>query len=122
MRQRRDSLRLRGFDYSQNADYFITICTKNRACILGEVVDGLMRLSNVGRIAEDCWRQIPLHISHVRVDVFQIMPNHVHGIVEIRELPAPTKIRGRTIRQTTTRYLVNHRPIIQSSSHSGNPS
>jgi putative transposase len=45
------------------------------------VVDGA--LSDVGRIAEDCWRQIPLHISHVRVDVFQIMPNHVHGIIKI---------------------------------------
>jgi REP element-mobilizing transposase RayT len=81
----RKSIRLKGFDYSQPAEYFVTICTKDRACILGEIVDGGIRLSETGMIAETCWREIPEHFENTIVDVFQLMPNHVHGIIEIRE-------------------------------------
>jgi putative transposase len=54
-------------------------------CILGEITDGVMRLSEIGRIVDACWREIPKHFENTRVERFQIMPNHVHGIVEIKE-------------------------------------
>jgi hypothetical protein len=48
-----------------------------------------MFVSDTGHIAENCWKAIPVHFPNSNVDVFQIMPNHIHGIVEIREPHAP---------------------------------
>jgi len=79
----RRSPRLRGFNYSDPGEYFVTVCTADRACILGAVANGAMTLSIVGRIVEDCWLAIPEHFPHTRAGVYQIMPNHVHGIIEI---------------------------------------
>ena len=50
---RRRSLRLKEYDYSQPGAYFMTICTQNRACLLGEIVDSEMQLSEVGQIVAD---------------------------------------------------------------------
>ncbi|MBX2990232.1 MAG: hypothetical protein KF749_03580 [Bacteroidetes bacterium] len=83
--RRRKNIRLRGYDYSEPGAYFVTICTKDRACILGEIVDGTMRLSDAGKTVEAWWKDIPAHFPNTRCDVLQIMPNHVHGIVEIKE-------------------------------------
>lgn len=83
--RRRKNIRLKGYDYSEPGEYFVTICTKDRAHILGDVVDGVMRLSDAGRIVASCWNEISARFPHTRVDVFQVMPNHVHGIIEIGE-------------------------------------
>ena len=81
-------MRLRGFDYSQDGAYFITICTRDRACLLGEVVDGEMHLSAAGRVAQAVWEGTPRHYPHVRLDAWTIMPNHVHGVVLLGETGA----------------------------------
>ena len=82
-RRRRHSIRLRDFDYSQAGAYFVTVCTYERACRFGDVVDGNMRLNEAGRIVEQCWAAIPIHFPDVVLDAFVVMPNHVHGIVII---------------------------------------
>ncbi len=90
----RRSIRLKGYDYTQPGAYFITICTQNRECLFGEVVDGRMVLNELGQVARECWLAIPDHFPHSRLDEFVIMPNHVHGIIWIvgpdgkKELPA----------------------------------
>ena len=81
-------MRLRGFDYSQDGAYFITICTRDRACLLGEVVDGEMHLSVAGRVAQAVWEGTPRHYPYVRLDAWTIMPNHVHGVVLLGETGA----------------------------------
>jgi putative transposase len=55
----RRSIRLKGYDYSQNGLYFITICTYNRECLFGEIVDKKMILNDAGIIANECWLKIP---------------------------------------------------------------
>ena len=65
----------------QPGEYFVTICTRNRSCILGDIVDVL---SDMGDIVNACWRKIPKHFQNTNVDTFQIMPNHVHGIIVIK--------------------------------------
>ena len=82
-RRRRYSLRLKGFDYAQLGAYFITICTRNRECFLGNVEDGKMSLSDAGRLANAVWKQLPRHYPHIQLDTYVIMPNHVHGVVFI---------------------------------------
>ncbi len=79
----RRSIRLKGFDYTQEGAYFVTICTQNQACLFGEIVNEQMRLNDVGEVADICWRAIPEHFPRVVLDAFVIMPNHVHGIIWI---------------------------------------
>ena len=78
-----ESNRLKGWDYGSNALYFITICCKNRQCFFGDVNDGKIKLSPIGHIANSCWVEIPNHFPFVVLHNHIIMPNHVHGIVEI---------------------------------------
>ncbi len=79
----RRSIRLKGYDYSQPGAYFVTICTKNRKCLFGNVFDGKIILNDAGQIAQKCWSGIPDHYPNVILDEFVIMPNHIHGIIII---------------------------------------
>ena len=81
----RCSIRLKGYDYSQPGAYFITICTADRECLFGEVVNRNMQLNPMGQIARQCWLAIPDHFPNTALDEFIIMPNHVHGIIWIVE-------------------------------------
>ena len=80
----RRSIRLKGRDYSQPGAYFVTICTRDRACLFGDVVNGEMRLNGSGETARRCWEDIPDHFPLVELDAFVIMPNHMHGIIVIQ--------------------------------------
>ncbi|MGN8224840.1 transposase [Gracilimonas sp. BCB1] len=77
------SLRLDGWDYRTPWFYFITVCTKNRKYYLGEIKNGRMGLSEQGCAAWFFWNQIPNHFDKVKLDSFIVMPNHVHGIIQI---------------------------------------
>ena len=83
LRKNRRSIRLKGYDYSRCGAYFVTICTLNRKCLFGDVVDGLMQLNDAGRMVQKCWCAIPDHFPHAQLDQFVVMPNHVHGIIMI---------------------------------------
>jgi putative transposase len=75
------SIRLKGFDYAQAGAYFVTICTQDRVCLFGDVVDGAMILGTPGQIVLKAWCELPRHYPHVRLDAFVVMPNHVHVII-----------------------------------------
>lgn len=81
--KKRKSIRLSDYDYSQNGLYFITICTKNRKCIFGEIKKHEIILSEIGQIVNNCWNDIPQHFSQASLHEFVIMPDHIHGIIEI---------------------------------------
>ncbi len=80
---RTTSHRLTGFDYASDGAYFITIVTKNREHFFGKIIDNKMVLNELGKIAENFWREIPRHFPYARLDEFVIMPNHMHGILWI---------------------------------------
>ena len=75
--------RLRGWDYASVGYYFVTICTKWRHPWFGEINEGRIEMSGVGRIVMLSWTQIPQHFPNVQLDEFVVMPDHVHGIVVI---------------------------------------
>jgi REP element-mobilizing transposase RayT len=81
----RRSIRLKEYDYSQPGLYHVVVRTKNGVSVLGEIVENIMKLSTIGEIAQNCWLEIPQHFKRVTLDVFQVMPNHLHGIIAIRE-------------------------------------
>jgi REP element-mobilizing transposase RayT len=77
------SARAQWWDYGNNAAYFVTICTAHKEHYFGEIQTEQMILSNIGTMTNDCWLEIPAHFPFVELDVFVIMPNHVHGIIVI---------------------------------------
>ena len=78
-----ESCRRPGWDYGANAIYFVTICIKNKIKYFGEIRSNVMGLSNQGMIANKCWLEIPDHFPFVKLHTHIIMPDHVHGIIEI---------------------------------------
>lgn len=79
----RESIRLKGYDYSQKGAYFVTICTYKHKCLFGDMKNGKMGLNDAGRVVEKCWDNIPEHFPHVKLHEFIIMPNHIHGILSV---------------------------------------
>ncbi|HEX2953755.1 MAG TPA: hypothetical protein VHR47_07200, partial [Bacillota bacterium] len=78
----RRSIRLKNYDYSSPGMYFITICTETDY-IFGRINHGNMILTPFGQIAHDQWLAIPQRFPHILLDEFIIMPNHIHGILQI---------------------------------------
>lgn len=79
----RHSTRLREYDYSSPGNYFLTICTDRRQCLFGEIVDGVMELSEFGQIVAEEWERSPILRPNLELDVWVVMPNHFHGIIRI---------------------------------------
>jgi putative transposase len=77
----RRSIRLKEFDYSQAGAYFVTLCTKFRKPILGEIIDGTMHMNETGLIIAKTWKWLSEQYFYVKLDAWAIMPNHFHGIV-----------------------------------------
>src|SRR3989304_4254719 len=82
---RRNTLRLPGFDYASPRAYFVTVCTYRRECLFGRVEQSKMRLGPLGLIVQEEWLRPGVVRSHVEVDTFAVMPNHLHGILILRE-------------------------------------
>ena len=82
MRERK-RIRLKSYDYSQDGYYFVTICAENGKEWFGKVEKGEMILNQYGKIANQCWDDLPNHYLNCSLDIFVIMPNHIHGIIVI---------------------------------------
>ena len=81
----RRSIRLKGYDYTSPGAYFVTICVQDRACVLGHVVAGNVRLSAWGKIAAEKWSWLERQYPYVTQDEWVVMPNHLHGILVIED-------------------------------------
>ncbi len=90
----RQSVRWRGFDYTSEGAYFVTICVQNRQSIFGEIQNGIMILNDVGAMIQDTWFQMPDRYSGIALDAFVVMPNHIHGIVVLNPPEVGVTPRG----------------------------
>ncbi len=79
----RRSIRLEGYNYSEAGVYFITCCTKNREAALGVIRDDQVELSPLGKIVSRTWQDLPIRFPTVQLGAFVVMPNHIHGIIEL---------------------------------------
>ena len=101
--QRRHSIRLPGYDYTRLGSYFVTICSLEYKPIFGKVLNGEVKLNESGQIVTRCWSQLPSHFPQVELDAFIVMPNHIHGIINITKRsvgathasPLQTEVRTR---------------------------
>ena len=85
---RRRSTRLRGYDYGQTGGYFVTICVQDQQCLFGKIIDGQMQLNEIGKIVIECWNRIPQYFFSTELDVYVVMPNHVHGVILLNTVEA----------------------------------
>jgi len=80
-----ESSKLNNWDYSTPGKYFITICAHNKGNFFGKVENNRIRLKEIGLVAKSNWLEITKHFNNIKLDEFVVMPNHVHGIIEILE-------------------------------------
>ena len=115
--KKRQSIRLKNYDYSKSGLYFVTICTENRECLFGDIIDGKMVLNNAGNMIEKMWNKIPERFNVVKLDESQIMPNHVHGIIIIKSNNVGVSFMKPEIKITITKSnhhmgLINQTPTL----------
>ncbi len=79
----RRSIRLKGYNYAQAGLYFVTICTKNRACLFGEIQNKKMNLNDSGKMVDNEWLKIQQRFQNIQLHEYIVMPNHFHAILEI---------------------------------------
>ena len=104
----RRSIRLKGYDYSQQGAYFVTVCTQERQCVLGDVDGGKAILRGVGQIVQEKWHDLVERFPGIGLGAFVAMPNHIHGIVIIRMAGADGPPLGeimRTFRAASTHHI-----------------
>ncbi len=79
----RRSIRLADHDYSAEGGYYITIVTQGRACLFGDVIEGIVQLNEFGSIGGEEWYRTAKLRPNVELmeDEFVVMPNHIHGII-----------------------------------------
>ncbi len=85
LKKGRRIIRLQGYDYSQPGAYFVTICVQNRECLFGDVRRGKMVLNELGEIVAESWQWLERQYEHVEMDEWVVMPNHLHGIMVIKD-------------------------------------
>lgn len=133
----RKRLRLPKYDYSSVGYYFITVCTKDKACVLGTIIGqvtapSVIRLSNTGKIVEEEFHALEERFPHVTLDKYCVMPNHIHMIVRLASSeegeaagasPRPTRnipqmigeFKSVTTRRRNERYGTRGIPLWQAS-------
>ncbi|MGM0760562.1 MAG: transposase [Thermodesulfobacteriota bacterium] len=79
----RRSIRLTGYNYAQSGAYFVTLCTHKRRCLFGRIVEEQIVLNHLGLIVQEEWVRSADMRKEIDLDVYVVMPNHVHGIVFI---------------------------------------
>lgn len=117
---KRKKIRLKEYDYSNSGAYFITMCVDNREQIFGTVIlhdktdnlsvgariarpsDISCVLTSYGEIVDYAIRNITVHYPTAYVDVYSIMPNHVHMIMMLRDNDS-----GRAVRAPTVSTIIN---------------
>ena len=82
---RRKNIRLKYYDYSEEGMYFITICTRNRIKLFGEIETKEIKLTKVGKIVEKSIINLEKIYNNITIDEYIVMPNHIHIIIIINE-------------------------------------
>lgn len=85
---------MQNYDYSQNGCYFVTICTHDKQCRFGRVVNNQMCLNELGLMVEQEWLHLPERFSDIQVVPFIVMPNHIHGVITLNQSGGADEGRG----------------------------
>ncbi|MEY4934344.1 MAG: hypothetical protein RIS64_703 [Bacteroidota bacterium] len=104
MHRERKRNRLQGFDYSREALYFVTICVHDRICCLGHIEDKTMYPNELGQIVSNQWDWLAEQYPYVRLHEFVVMPNHIHGILEINQTDMDKSVKIKSLSELIGAY------------------
>ena len=90
-RPQRRPLRAPAYDYTTPGAYFVTIVAQERACLFGAIVDDVFLPTSAGDAVSRVWHDLPARFQTIELDHFVVMPNHVHGLLWINDVPAPQR-------------------------------
>ena len=79
------NIRLKGCDYSTPDAYLVTVCTNEHKCIFGRIEKRQVVLNEIGNLVKECWQKIPEQFPNLQLNEFIVMPDHLHGIIIIRD-------------------------------------
>jgi REP element-mobilizing transposase RayT len=83
----RSSIRCPVHDYAGWVWYFVTLCVARRQPLFGVLAPGSVDLSPLGRLVEERWRGIPARATRATTHELVVMPDHLHGILQV--VPPP---------------------------------
>ena len=89
----RRSIRLKGYDYALPGYYFVTICTQDRKNIFGEITNNEIELNKFGKIVDEKINELKKY-KNVDIDIYCVMPNHIHFIIRIVGAGSSRPING----------------------------
>lgn len=98
------------FDYRSPCSYFVTICVQGRCCLFGLVTDATMRNNAVGTMVANAWSSLPQVVPEVQLEAFAVMPNHVHGIIQLVHGTSAERLHLGSVLQTVKR-LTTHQYV-----------
>ena len=81
----RRSIRLKGYDYSSQGAYFVTLCCEDRKHRFGEITQHQMHLNDLGKIAAEWMENLPTKFPNIEIGEYTIMPDHIHAIIIIND-------------------------------------
>ena len=93
-KHKRRSIRLKGYNYAAEGLYFVTLCCQNRVSYFGSIRNGEMHLNELGKIVAEEWTKTESIRDNIKLHEFIIMPNHMHGIIEILFQKGDEKLAG----------------------------
>ena len=80
----RKNIRLKNYNYQQDGLYFVTICIKNREHLLGKISNNEYFIYDSGVMIQSVWNNLSQYYQGVKSHDFVVMPNHIHGIIELK--------------------------------------
>jgi len=99
----RKTIRLRNYNYFDNGYYFVTICTYNKRCLFGDIIDGNIKLNDSGQLVDQILRKLPEYYHGISIDNYIVMPNHIHTIIIIKQSVGAAP-RGRPLINTELKF------------------
>jgi putative transposase len=91
----RRSIRAHNYDYTEAGAYFLTLCTHQKQCLFGEIIEAEMKLNRFGDFVYRNWLSTEFIRDEVILDHFVVMPNHFHAIVFFVQLDT-VKLNNKT--------------------------
>ena len=102
----RRSIRLKGYDYTRPGAYFVTICTQNRECLFGKIMNGEMKLNDAGRMVMKWRHELENKFPDIKINDFICMPNHIHFILINAPATAPVYVVVQWFKTMTTNEYI----------------
>jgi len=96
--------RLPDFDYTSSKNYYVTINTKHFKSFFGYVAEKKMFKSKIGEIAESQWYWLEEQYPYVSLHTFIVMPNHIHGIIEINSERVDNNVKIKSLSELMGAY------------------